>query len=109
MKRRFQWELYDEAHYNLSFLANDPYKSILQLVGCNREGMSLTRIIQTCKIQFKTPGLMEDAVNTLCRQGYMSRYGTKVELMGGHIAEREYFKVNWEVLKQINNVLKRLP
>lgn len=108
MKRRFQWDLYEEAHYNLSFLANDPYKSILQLVGCNREGMSLNRITQTCKIQFTTPGLMEQAVEELCKQGLMSKHLVRIELIQ-HIKEREYFKVNWEVLKQINNVLKRLP
>lgn len=109
MRPRFQWDLYDQVYYDLGFLSNTPYKNILQLVGCHREGMSLQQIIDNCKSKFISPRLMEEAINDLCAQGFMSTHTVQTELMGGHIANREYYRVNWRVIKQYNNYLKRLP
>lgn len=109
MRVRFQWDAYDQASYELTFLTNCPYKNIIQLVGCHREGMSMQQIIDNCKVKFTDARLMEAAVEDLCAQGLLSLHPVRVELLGGHIIHRDYYHVNWTVIKQINNALKRMP
>lgn len=108
MRPRFHWDAYDSVNYQLSFLCNTPYKDIIQLVGCNnRYGMTMQQIKDNCKARFVNDNIMTEAVNDLCAQGLL-----REEIGGYHeffSDKRVYYKVNWSVIKQINNAVKRMP
>lgn len=107
MRPRFHWDAYDSVNYQLSFLCNPPYKEIIQLVGCNnRYGMTEQQIIDNCKLTMKAETL-KMAIGDLHQQGLLrEEMGSYHEFFSD---KRVYYKVNWSVIKQINNAVKRMP
>ena len=107
MRPRFHWGAYDSVNYQLSFLCNTPYKDIIQLVGChNRSGVSEKFILDNCKVKFTSEDSMREAIQDLCAQGLIRLLSERQDFFG---PVKEYYKVNWSVIKQINNAIKRMP
>lgn len=107
MRARFHWDAYDQINYQLSFLCNSPYKEVIQLVGCNnRSGCTEQFILDNCKARFTSPAILTDAIKDLQEQGYLRLESKRRDFFG---PSKEYYKVNWTVIKAINNAIKRMP